>query len=337
MTFRDIGPSRAQHAESQNVNSVPDAARNIEISRPDLIRAARLLAVRSRRQTAGFFAGSYASAFRGSGIEFEESRPYVPGDDVRTIDWNATARRGEPYVKRFREERDQTLLLALDVSASMRFGSSGGGKAGTAVHAAALLAVAAGLARDRVGLLVFDDAVRASIPPARGEAHIWQLIRTALEAAERSGGSTRLAAALDGVQACLRRRAVVLLLSDFRDDRMVDGGAFVGALRAKLVALARHHEVVAAVLHDPRDEALPRVGGLRLTDPERPGGVLMLDSGSARARARYRDACERRRKKLELALRSAGADVLFLRTDRDPLGALAQFFRVRAGRYRVAS
>ncbi len=148
----------------------------VPVSTEDLSRAARLLVVRSRREATGLFAGNYVSAFRGGGLEFDESRPYVPGDDVRSIDWNATARNGEPYVKRFREERDRTLLLALDVSASMRFGSAGRAMAATAAHAAALLAVAAGRAGDRVGLVAFDASVRTALPPARGDAHVWSLI-----------------------------------------------------------------------------------------------------------------------------------------------------------------
>ena len=312
-----------------------ETPRTVEIANADLVRAARILAIRSRRETTGLFAGGYVSAFRGGGIEFEESRPYVPGDDVRSIDWNATARRGEPYVKRFREERDRTVLLALDVSASMRFGSAGRAMASTAAHAAALLAVAAGRAGDRVGLLAFDESIRAALPPARGDAHIWSLIRTAVEVAERSGGRTRIETALDGLRRYAGRRAAILLFSDFRDEAILADGA--GALRAKLVALARRHDLVAAILCDPRDERLPAAGTLRLADPERPAGVWVLHSSSGRARARYRAAAALRRRRLELALRTAGADLLMLRTDRDPLRALTRFFRERAARPRVAS
>ena len=145
----------------------------------DLARAARILAVRSRREVTGLFAGSYASAFRGGGIEFEESRPYVAGDDVRYLDWNAFARTGELFVKRFREERDEMVLLAIDVSASMRFGTTGRNKAATAAHAAALIAAAAGRTGDRLGFLTFDDAVRTEIRPSRGPAHTWRVIEAA--------------------------------------------------------------------------------------------------------------------------------------------------------------
>ena len=182
----------------------------------DLVRAARILAIRSRRETTGLFAGGYASAFRGGGIEFEESRPYVPGDDVRSIDWNATARNGEPYVKRFREERDRTVLLALDVSASMRFGSAGRAMAATAAHALALLAAASGRAGDRVGFFAFGAKVRVEVPVGRGVSHGFRVVREALRAASTSGGETSLAAAIARISAYTRHRCVAIVFSDFR-------------------------------------------------------------------------------------------------------------------------
>ncbi len=285
----------------------------------ELERAVRLLAVRSRREVSSAFAGGYRSAFRGGGVEFEESRPYVPGDDVRSLDWNAMARTGEPWVKRFREERDQTLVLALDVSTSMRFGSHGRAKAAVAAHAAALVAAAASRAGDRVGLLCFDGGVRSEIAPARGEGHLWRVLRGVVAAAGAPGGGTSLADALTRVRGLASRRAVVLLLSDFRDD------AFF-ADRAGLVAVARHHDVVAGVLHDPREDALPDVGTVRLADAEGGGPGLVLRTGSRRVRARHRAACVVRRRALERRLRGDGADVLWLPTHRDPLLALARFF-----------
>ena len=161
-------------------------------------------------------ASSYLSAFRGGGIEFDESRPYAPGDDVRNLDWNAMARTGEPFVKHFREERDETIVLALDVSASMRFGTTGRSKAETAAHAAALVAAAAGRAGDRVGLLSFAETVRAEIQPSRGASHIWNVVQTAVAAAHTCGGGTSLSAAAEAVRRQTRQRSVVLLFSDFR-------------------------------------------------------------------------------------------------------------------------
>jgi uncharacterized protein (DUF58 family) len=303
------------------------ARERIELSGAELLRAARILAVRSRRESTGLFAGNYLSAFRGGGLEFEESRPYVPGDDVRAIDWNATARSGEVTVKTFREERDQTLLFALDVSASMRFASGGRTKAATAAHALALLASAAGRAGDATGLVAFDEAVRAEVPLARGPAHSWRVIRAAVEAAAAAGGRTRLAAGLGGLARRSRRRSVRFVLSDFRELEAPGAGA-------ALAAAARAHDVVAAVIADPLDEALPDAGSLRLVDPERPGRPWLLGAGSRRARERYREAAAHWRRQLERELRRCGADLLWLRTDQSPLVALGRFFEERAARRR---
>jgi len=311
----------------------PGRPRAAAISSRALARAARLLVVRSRREATGLFAGEYASAFRGAGLEFEESRPYAPGDDVRSIDWSATARHGETYVKRFREERDRTLLFALDVSASMRFGTGGRSKADTAAHALALVVAAAGRAGDRVGLVCFDDRVREAIPVARGAAHGWRVVRTAVAAAAAADGATRLGAGLRALRAQTRRRGVVFVLSDFRDAAS-PGAAAAPALRETLADLARRHDVVSAVLLDPRELELPRVGPVRLADPEAPGRSFVLDTRSRRKRRRYLSACAQRRRDLAAELRRAGCDVLWLRTDRDPLHALARLLRERAARRR---
>jgi uncharacterized protein (DUF58 family) len=304
----------------------------VDVTSRDLARAARLLAVRSRRAATGLFAGNYASAFRGGGLEFEESLPYVAGDDARSIDWIATARAGVPFVKRFREERNQTLLFALDASASMRFGTAGQAKAAAAVHALALLAAAAGRAGDRTGLLVFDDGIRAEVPVGRGLAHTWQLIRTAVEAAATAGGETRLTAGLRGLLAHTRRRSTVVLLSDFRDPQLAPGDGSAWRLRQALSGLTRRCDVVTGIVVDPREERLASAGPVRLADPERPGVTFVLDTGSRRTRAKYRAACAAWRGRLDRELRRSGAEPLWLRSDQDPLYALGRFFRDRARR-----
>ena len=302
-----------------------------EVSSADLSRATRLLLVRSRREATGLFAGNYTSAFRGGGLEFEESRPYVPGDDIRSIDWNATARSAEPFVKQFREERNQILLFLLDVSASMGFGSAGTTKAATGAHALALMAAAAGRAGDRVGLIVFDRAVRRQVPIGRGGAHSLRVIRAALESDVGTRGTTRLGAGLRAVFAATRRRAVVIVISDFRDPELFPASGD-SAVRTELGELARRHDVVAAVVVDPREETLPDAGPIRIADPERPGRALVLNSGSRRVRDEYRSACSAWRSRTEGDLRRCGADTLWIRTDRDPLFALGSFFRDRAAR-----
>jgi uncharacterized protein (DUF58 family) len=264
-------------------------------------------------------------------MEFDESRPYVPGDDVRHFDWNATARTGEPFVKRFREERDQTLILLLDVSASMAFASGGRTKAELAAQASALLAAAAGRVGDRVGLVAFGAGVVRELRPRRGDAHVFALVRSAVEVSRNPAGGTSLSAAFARLPALATHRAIVVVLSDFRDEALA-GFATPGGPRARLVATARHHDLVAMVVHDPREEELPVCGPLRLADPEVPGRELVIDSGSARTRALYHAACRVRRRALERRLRADGADVLWLRTDRDPLAALVRFFHAHVGR-----
>jgi uncharacterized protein (DUF58 family) len=288
-------------------------------------RAARVLWVRSRREATSWLVGSYASAFRGGGIEFDELRPYVPGDDVRAIDWNATARTGTPWVKRFREERGHTVLVALDVSASMRFGSTGRSKADSAAHAAALVAAAAGQAGDRVGLVAFAGSVRAAIEPGRGDAHTWRLVRAAVECAGGAEGATRLVAAADWVLSRTRRRAVVVLISDLRDADFAGGEP-----PARLATLGSRHDLVSIVVEDPRETALVAAGGLRLADPEG-GGRALLGTGRRR-RARYAAAAAARRARLERGLARIGADAVWLDTSADPLRVLLRFFRGRVER-----
>ena len=300
---------------------------------PELARAARVLALRGRRAAASLYAGGYASAFRGAGIEFDELRPYEPGDDVRRIDWNATARRGEPYVRRFREERDQTLVILLDVSASMGFGSAGCSKAQAAAHAAALLAAAASHAGDRVALVTFADGVRTEVPSGRGEGHAWRVIETAVNEAARCEGSTDLAATARHLHARRLRRSITVLLSDLRDEEALPSGRGDGhpaRAGSGLTSLARGHDLVVAAVVDPREEELPSVGRLRVRDPEVPGRSVVLATGRARVRAAYAAAARARRSSVTRCVRGLGADCVWLRSDRDPLSALIALVRERS-------
>ena len=293
-------------------------------SAAELERAARILAVRSRREVSSAFAGGYRSAFRGGGVEFEESRPYVPGDDVRHLDWNVLARTGTPYVKRFREEHR---LVALDVSRSMAFGSGGRSKAALAAHAAALLAGAATRAGDRIGLAHFGAALEVDLEPERNADRLFPLVRRLAAVAAAPSGVTDLAAALRELGAALTRRAVVVVLSDFRDDALLRERT-TSPVRLALLRLARRHDVVAAAIEDPREVELPSAGALVVADPERGGARAVLRTDAA-TRARFAAAAAERRRSLERTLRNAGADVVWLRTDRDPLRALARFFEHR--------
>jgi len=296
----------------------------------DLARGARSLQVRSRREVAGALAGGYRSAFRGGGLEFEESRAYAPGDDIRAIDWNAFARTGALYVKHYREERDQLLLLLVDVSASMGFGTAGPSKAALAARSAALLAAAASAAGDRVALWTFDEDLVSDVEPGRGEAHGLRVLR-ALVAAGRAGtGTTALGPVFAALRERVQRRAIVFLLSDLRDDALFASDAAGRRTRAALAAVARRHDVIAGWIRDPREAALPAAGTLRLADPEAPGQSWLLRTSSHRARERYALEASAFERALTRRLQSDGVDLLPLTTDADPLRTLGRFFVRRA-------
>ncbi len=297
-------------------------------------RAARILWIRSRREATSWLVGGYRSAFRGGGVEFEELRPYEPGDDVRSMDWNATARSGTPWVKRFREERAHTVLVALDVSASMGFASQGRSKLASAAAAAALIVAAAQRAGDRVAFAAFSDTIRDSLPPARGAVHGWRLIRMATAQAECAAGRTQVGVAAAWALAQTRRRALVVLLSDFRDPAL--DGAPPGGAASPIAALASRHDLVTVVVEDPREQTLVAAGGVRLADPETTGPLRLLGTGRRR-RARYAAAAADRRAALLRRLRREGADPLVLSAPEDALRALVRFFHFRAERGRIAT
>ncbi len=311
------------------------------VSAVDLARAARLLAVRSRREATGLFAGNYVSAFRGGGLEFEESRPYVAGDDISMLDRNATARTGDLFVKRFREERNQTLIFALDGSASMHFGTTGTTKIATAVQALALLTSSAARAGDRTGLICFGASGPIIVPAGRGRSHGMRVIRAAVNAgvspaAEAPAGATRLAPLFRTLRSGERQRAIVIVLSDFRDPMLLPSGTGPARLRGELADLARRHDVIATVVTDPVEEELPRVGPLRVGEPDDRGATHVINTRSESTRRRYRTEAEAWRRRVDHEVRGSGAEILRLRTDHDPLHALGNFFRERAARRATA-
>lgn len=283
----------------------------------DLLRAVRLLELRTRGLVRDVFAGAYPSAFRGRGLAFAEVRPYQPGDDVRTIDWNVSARRGQPHVKVFEEEREQTLVLAVDVSASGAFGTTDATKRTRAAEICAVLAFSAVRHNDRVGLLLFSDRIERFVPPRKGRRHALRLLRD-LFAHEPAGTGTRIGDALERLRHALHRRAIVVLVSDFLDT----------GYERPLRALAARHDVVAVHLRDPREEALPDVGLLALRDAES-GRPVLVDTSSRRQRTAFAEAAAARRRATERALRAARVDALTLRTDEDFVEPLAALFRRR--------
>jgi uncharacterized protein (DUF58 family) len=283
----------------------------------ELLRKVRRLEIRSRHLVADLFAGTTESVFKGRGIEFEEVRRYVPGDEVRDIDWNVTARFGEPFVKRFVEERELTVVLVVDVSRSMRFGTTGVEKRELAAELCAVLGFAAQRHNDKVALLLVGHEVEHFVPPARGRSHVLRLLRDVLGAAAVPGsGGVRDATRF--LLRTARRHSVMFWISDFAeppDPR-------------DLRVLARRHDLTALLLRDPRDETLPAVGWVELEDLES-GQRRLVDSGRAAVRRTYQRDAARRLAESTAALAKARCPALLLPTNRPYLPVLMRYFAQR--------
>ena len=288
-----------------------------------IFRRARRLRFRVRRGALSAFSGAYHSARPGVGLTFSELRAYEPGDDVRHIDWNVTARQGSPYIRRYVEERALTLWLILDVSASLRFGPSGRTKSDRAAQAAALLASAAVASGDRVRLTLVSDRVEAEVPPGGGDRHLARVVR-ALVATPTVSRGTDLTAALTGGKRA-PRRSLVVLLSDFQSPASLpnSGAAWRRATRSS--------RLLAFRLVEPREEHLPRAGLVNVEHAET-SAPRVVDAGSSRVIAEYELAAERRRAGFRRWCSQAGAEGLDLSTEADPIDALVRFFDGRPSR-----
>jgi len=282
----------------------------------------RRLELKTRALVETAFAGQYRSVFRGRGMNFEEVREYQPGDEVRTIDWNVTARLGHPFVKKFTEERELTVMLVVDVSASGAFGSVNLSKRELAAEVACVIAFSAIRNNDKVGLLLFSDHVEMFIPPKKGRIHTLRLIREILFFEPRGWG-TAPARALHYLNRVLTRKAAVFLLSDFQTD----------LFDRELGITARRHDLIALPVLDPRERALPDAGIVVFEDAET-GEQIEVDTGDASVRAAYGHLVERRREEWARAFRRKRIDSIALTTDEDYLPALRTFFRTRERRRR---
>lgn len=280
----------------------------------------RRLEFHTRKRVEDLFVGHYLSAFKGRGVEFAEVREYQPGDDPRTIDWNVTARTGKPHVKRYIEERELTVMLVVDVSASGDFGSGGLRKRQLIVDVCAALAMAAGLSRDRAGVVLFSDRIEGMIRPGKGSRHIRRVLRGLVETSPKGRG-TRIGPALDVVGRLLKRRAMVFVASDFQDD------GFGRSLRA----LAHRHDVIALHVADPRERDLPPAGLVTLEDPET-GQTWLVDLGSRAVREAYRRGATDDESAVHRACVQAGVDRVPLWTDQPFIPALLRHFMLRQGR-----
>lgn len=283
----------------------------------ELFKRIRRIEIRTKGLVNNVFGGEYHSAFKGRGMEFSEVRPYQVGDDIRSIDWNVSARTGETHVKIFEEEREQTLMLVVDVSGSENFGSREKFKREVAAEICAVIAFSAIKNNDKVGMLLFSDQVELYVPPKKGRRHVLRLIRD-LFAHKAGSRGTNLTSALNHVLRVLHRRSIVILVSDFFD------GGYEQVLRA----VARRHDAIAVYLQDTREEELPPIGLVHLTDAET-GETVVVDTKSDRVRRTFTETARTRRYETMNLLRRARLDSIPVRTDESYVEPLIQFFRRR--------
>ncbi len=300
----------------------------------ELLESVRRIEVRTNRLVNDMMVGAYLSHFKGRGMDFEELREYIPGDEVRDIDWNVTYRMGRPFVKRFREERELALVLALDISASSHFGSLRRSKREFAAEIAATLAISATRSSDKVALLLFTDQTELFLPPRKGRRHILRIIREML-AFEPKRRGTNIPAALAFLNHVIHRRSMVFLLTDFLH-------SFGSALAApsggrdtlqEIGLTNARHDLVCIHLHDPRESQLPSAGLLTLEDAET-GELLEVESYRGVIRDRYSRTNAERLAELDRAFRRAGVDTLSFNTAEPYAQTLQRFFETRRGRRR---
>jgi uncharacterized protein (DUF58 family) len=283
----------------------------------EVMQEVRRIEITTRHLVRDIVAGEYSSAFRGRGVEFSEVREYQPGDDIRTIDWNVTARLGTAYVKRYLEERELTILFVVDASASENFGTRVRTKRDLAVEVCAVLALAAARNSDRVGAAWVTDQVERFVPPRRGRKHVLRVINDLL-AFEPAGTATNLAGALDFADSILRRRSVLFLISDF----------LTTGYQSALERLARQHDVIALQLFDPRERELPDVGLASFLEPES-GHRRLVDTGRPAIREHFRRRAEEFDLSLQQDVRRCGAELVRLETGASYAEPLIAFFRRR--------
>lgn len=286
----------------------------------EVLRQVRRIEIRTRRLVNDVFSGEYHSVFKGRGMEFAEVREYMPGDDVRTIDWNVTARLGHPYVKQFTEERELTVILLVDLSGSGDFGTRGRLKAALAAEVAAVLAFSAVENNDKVGLILFTDRMERYVPPRKGRRHVLRVIREILYY-RPEGRGTDLAAGLQHLAHVQKRRAVVFLISDFQ----------ARGYDAALKLVARRHDVIALRISDPREAELPAAGLVTVEDPET-GRRALVDTGDRRVRRRFEEVAAARESAWRASLKGARVEAIDLRTDRPYTMPLVEFFARREKR-----
>ncbi|HXC19970.1 MAG TPA: DUF58 domain-containing protein [Steroidobacteraceae bacterium] len=303
-------------------------AKDARKSNKAIMSGMRQLEIRTRRLVNDSLAGAYHSVFKGRGMDFDEVREYSPGDEVRTIDWNVTARAGRTFIKKFTEERELTIFLLVDISASGNFGSGALSKRDLAAELASVLAFSAIRNSDKVGLLLYTDRVERYLPPKKGRRHVLRVVRDILYH-EPEGTGTDTVRALDVVNHVLHRRAIVFLISDFESPK--DEATARAELRRAMRQTNRRHDLIAVHVEDPRERELPNVGIVALEDAET-GEIVELDTASPRVRDRFKQQSLERARRLVSDFRSEGVDTLQLQTDSAYMPALQRFFKTRERR-----
>ncbi len=282
-------------------------------------------------------AGDYHSTFKGQGVEFDEVRPYLFGDDVRAIDWNVTAKTGTPHIKRFAEERELTILFLVDVSGSQTYGSVGRSKMELAAEVTALLALTAIRNQDKIGLILFSDRLVKFLPPRKGRDSVMRLAREVLATEEEAAGGTDLEGMLKFLNGVQKRRAVVFLVSDFlgvekwksgKVEKCGEGGT-CGNVWKLLRATARHHDLICVPVSDPAESAIPDVGLVELEDPET-GDLQLVDTSSASVRRAFAETAAREREELFKFFRKEGLETLAIDTSKPYIQDIRAFFKRRA-------
>jgi uncharacterized protein (DUF58 family) len=292
----------------------PEQDKNLS---PELLHRIKAIQVKTNYLVNDIMAGEYVSAFKGRGMEFSEVREYQPGDDVRLIDWNVTARMNQPFIKEFKEERELTLMLLVDVSSSGGFGSTEKLKNEVSAEIASILAFAAIKNNDKIGLIVFSDKIEHTIPPKKGKAHIWNIIRTILNF-KPEGKGTNLSLPLEYLLNIQKRKATTFLISDFLDD----------GYEATLKLAKQKHDLVAITITDPREEALPDVGLIQLEDAES-GETLLVDTHDQEMTRQYTRQFQEKRDKRKKYFHSIGIDTIEIQTNRSLTEPIIRYFKMR--------
>ncbi|MEP7381896.1 MAG: DUF58 domain-containing protein [Gemmatimonadota bacterium] len=315
-----IGTGDVERGTGGRVSGAPTSVARPSLLTADVMRQVKLVELRTRRLVNSLFAGEYRSVFKGQGMEFAEVREYQPGDEVRSIDWNVTARMRRPFVKRYIEERELTLMLAVDISGSERYGTVRRFKSEVATELAAVLTMSAVRNNDRVGALLFTDRVEHFVPPGKGRRHALRILRDVL-VHEPEGTGTNTSLALDFLRGLLKQHAIIFLISDLQD----------ATAERPLKLLGQRHDLVVATIDDPSETALPDIGMARLVDPES-GETIDIDTSDPLVRASFDARSSAERTARRSMLRRLAIDEIPISTGGGYIEPLLRFFRARERR-----